>query len=162
MGSAYWRGARGPGLVFDEAAEGGGADLSAAVEELAKEAEGGESESDMAAHRAAAQRRLLLYPLCLIMMMPLWPWAYAWGSKPRVSPARAAEWGEKASRMGSGASEKWAQGRFGKRLEDDLRARAKRAEEARRMRVARGHRGFEHHKGRAAQREQEARQSRQH
>ena len=39
---------------------------------------------------------MLLYPLMLFMMMPLWPWAYAYGRTPLVSAERAASWGSKA------------------------------------------------------------------
>jgi hypothetical protein len=149
------------GLVFsgggadaeDEDADGAAAE--AALEAALAAAEAAEEgEEGMAAANAAQQRRMLLYPLMLFMMMPLWPWAYAFGRKPLVSAERAASWGDKAQQYGSGAANRWAKGRVSSHFEEYGKERAKNAAEARKLRrehYEKGYRsGYTHYHGRAA------------
>jgi hypothetical protein len=147
----------GSGLVFS--GEGGAveqeADLAAALEAgLTAAAVADSCEEGMAATNAAQQRRMLLYPVMLFMMMPLWPWAYAYGSKPLVSAERAASWGQKAQRYGSGAANWWAKGRLSSHFEDYHKQRAKNAAEAQRMRQERYDKayrsGYKHYHGKSA------------
>ena len=101
VGSAIF-GDMGTGLVFS----GGSADVVEQRDDMveglveatlsAEVAADMTEEGGMAASNAVQQRRMLLYPLMLFMMMPLWPWAYAYGRKPLVSAERAASWGNKA------------------------------------------------------------------
>lgn len=111
-------------------------------------------EEGMAAANAAQQRRMLMYPLMLFMMMPLWPWAYAYGGKPLVSPERAASWGQKAQKYGSGAAKRWAKGRLSTHFEEYHKERAKSAAEAERLRqehYEQAYRtGYSHYHGKSA------------
>eukprot|EP01043_Picozoa_sp_COSAG02_P018090 COSAG02_NODE_835_length_16654_cov_52.747569_6_plen_397_part_00 len=147
----------GSGLVFsgDQVAVEQEADISAEVEAaLAAAAVADSTEEGMAATNAAQQRRMLLYPLMLFMMMPLWPWAYAYGSKPLVSAERAASWGQKAQQYGSGAANRWAKGRLSTHFEEYHKQRAKNAAEAQRMRSERYDKayrsGYTHYHGKSA------------
>ncbi len=131
------------------------ADIAAAVEAaLAAAAVADSTEEGMAATNAAQQRRMLLYPLMLFMMMPLWPWAYTYGSKPLVSAERAASWGQKAQQYGSGAANRWANGRLSTHFEEYHKQRAKNAAEAQRMRKERYDKayrsGYTHYHGKSA------------